>query len=496
MSNPPEVSCHINQLSSDVNQLSLNGSKASDSSSSGSGSSSSDSSSSDESDDQYGRFTENSPSIQDPEPPNNMEIIDLTECVTDDEEAVQIQIIPKRESNSLEHNSDFAASSQGNESESEPSLPHPRLKFKKGGEKKRGRDHSINRKTKGLTEARDGSHEKKKKKSTRTQALSEAFETNRKRRREEDHQRKEKPNAPPITPLKPARRTTRLHPVGSPAASNHSEASVSPRIAPTSPSVAIPAMNQSHVSPNPSTPQASTSSPRHANPPVQPLAYQYETIHKNIMVVTSAQMKQSIESHVPEIAVERCAPKMVLYGHVYVTATKKKGLGVYLDCFAPKGACLGEYVGEMIDEDMWERRYGINADPPIGTNGFAYDCGHGLWIDAGFKGNNLRFLNHSCVPNCQCVGIVIGKSLRVFLYAMENIHPVSDSVCCSFKYKFSHLLQNTELTLHYGDDPGKYPTGEDCFCECGDHCRGYIYKPLRTVRVRGGRQGGRQSGRR
>lgn len=118
-------------------------------------------------------------------------------------------------------------------------------------------------------------------------------------------------------------------------------------------------------------------------------------------------------------------PDMTLYQGVYVGQPPNRGIGVFIDRYVRKGACVGEYIGEVISEEMWLGRYGISGDAPIKTSTFAYNLGFGLWVDAGFKGNYLRFLNHSCAPNCKFLSYVIRGQIRIFLYAINDIRAVS-----------------------------------------------------------------------
>lgn len=59
-----------------------------------------------------------------------------------------------------------------------------------------------------------------------------------------------------------------------------------------------------------------------------------------------------------------------------------------------------EYVGEVIDEKEQQRRlalYHKTGAPHM----YIMEIGHGNVIDALEYGNQARFINHSCVPNCE-----------------------------------------------------------------------------------------------
>jgi SET domain-containing protein len=87
-------------------------------------------------------------------------------------------------------------------------------------------------------------------------------------------------------------------------------------------------------------------------------------------------------------------------------------------------------------------------------------------IDAGVDGNDARFINHGCDPNCEAVDI--GK--RIFIEALRTIQP------------------GEELAYNYGiqrddDDPADV---DDIFaCRCGAaECRGSMLEPKKKKRRR------------
>ena len=90
-----------------------------------------------------------------------------------------------------------------------------------------------------------------------------------------------------------------------------------------------------------------------------------------------------------------------------------------------------------------------NSDPSY-TLLFAIDGG--LTIDAGVKGNSIRFMNHSCDPNCETT--LDGD--RVLVHARRRIMP------------------GEELTYDYNLQPGDPDDSPDAYaCKCGSKkCRG------------------------
>lgn len=75
-------------------------------------------------------------------------------------------------------------------------------------------------------------------------------------------------------------------------------------------------------------------------------------------------------------------------------------------------------------------------------------------IDAGVDGNEARFINHSCAPNCETVI----ENSRVFIDAIRNIKPGEE------------LGYDYQLTWESTDDPEELALYA---CRCGaKKCRG------------------------
>ena len=133
-----------------------------------------------------------------------------------------------------------------------------------------------------------------------------------------------------------------------------------------------------------------------------------------------------------------------------VRRSRVHGRGLFARTPYEPGQLVGEYQGRVIDRAK-EDETSSAADPdPSYTLLFAVD--DNITIDAGVDGNNIRFINHSCDPNCETS--VDGD--RVFVHALRHIEP------------------GEELTYDYNlrpGDPSDRP--EDYPCRCGSEvCRG------------------------
>jgi len=143
------------------------------------------------------------------------------------------------------------------------------------------------------------------------------------------------------------------------------------------------------------------------------------------------------------------------------------GLGVFATRRIGKGTRLLEYCGERVSHEEADRRYQHKDGTDNHTFLFIVDAR--TVIDAGVGGNEARYVNHACEPNCESV-IEQG---RVFIDALRSIGP------------------GEELTYDYQiqrepDDP---PDIDAIFaCRCGlPGCRGTMLWPPRR-RAAPGRQ--------
>ena len=126
------------------------------------------------------------------------------------------------------------------------------------------------------------------------------------------------------------------------------------------------------------------------------------------------------------------------------------GRGLFAQTPYVRGDLVGEYQGRVIDVGLeGETSSAWNSDPAY-TLLFALD--DGLTIDAGVDGNSIRFMNHSCDPNCETS--IEGD--RVLVHALRIISP------------------GEELTYDYNLQPGDSADSPDAYaCECGSAiCRG------------------------
>ena len=134
-----------------------------------------------------------------------------------------------------------------------------------------------------------------------------------------------------------------------------------------------------------------------------------------------------------------------------------QGKGAFATRRIRAGGRIDEYVGERISRDEADRRY---DDASMGRHHtFLFAIDDDTVVDAAVRGNDARFINHSCEPNCEAV-IEDG---RIFIYALKNIQPGVELV---YDYAYERADDHDE------ESEKLYA------CRCGAAtCRGSILAP-------------------
>lgn len=147
-----------------------------------------------------------------------------------------------------------------------------------------------------------------------------------------------------------------------------------------------------------------------------------------------------------------------------VRVSKIAGRGAIATRRIRKGQCIIEYVGERITEKESDRRY-PDDDKMKRHHTFLFAVEGGIVIDARYGGNESRFINHSCDPNCDAIEEDGG---RIFIEANKNIQPGTE---LAYDYR-------------YARDSGDEPEVEALYpCHCGStKCRGTILEPRKRRR--------------
>lgn len=135
------------------------------------------------------------------------------------------------------------------------------------------------------------------------------------------------------------------------------------------------------------------------------------------------------------------------------------GRGVFAATTIAKGTRIIEYVGERISHAEGALRYTGDPDPKRII--LLFSVNRKVVIDAAVGGNDARFINHSCAPNCEAVD----EGGHIFIEAIRRIAP------------------GEELTYDYHLSLGARRTKKDEIayrCRCGSRtCRGTMIAPPR-----------------
>jgi SET domain-containing protein len=140
-----------------------------------------------------------------------------------------------------------------------------------------------------------------------------------------------------------------------------------------------------------------------------------------------------------------------------VRNSKVHGLGVFATRRIRKGTRIVEYLGERVSHAEADRRY--ESKDANDNHTFLFIVDRKTVIDAGVDGNDARYFNHSCDPNCESVV----ENRRVFIEATRTIEPGEEMT-------YDYQIQREK------EDP---PNIDEIFaCRCGfAKCRGTMLWP-------------------
>ncbi len=100
-----------------------------------------------------------------------------------------------------------------------------------------------------------------------------------------------------------------------------------------------------------------------------------------------------------------------------VKRSKLHGNGIFASRAIPEGTTILEYKGKRLTPDEADALHPTNPDDPFHT--FFFAISNGKVIDGGQRGNDARWINHSCTPNCEAQENQTGS--RVYIVALRDI---------------------------------------------------------------------------
>ncbi|KAK9697473.1 hypothetical protein RND81_08G039800 [Saponaria officinalis] len=137
---------------------------------------------------------------------------------------------------------------------------------------------------------------------------------------------------------------------------------------------------------------------------------------------------------------------------IKIVKTGLCGWGVEAAESINKGDFVIEYVGEVVDDVECTQRLWAMKNKDV-KNFYMCEIRKDFTIDATFKGNASRFLNHSCDPNCKMEKWQVEGEIRVGVFATRSIE-VGEPL--TYDYRFVQF-------------------GPEVKCHCGaPNCQGYL----------------------
>jgi uncharacterized protein len=142
------------------------------------------------------------------------------------------------------------------------------------------------------------------------------------------------------------------------------------------------------------------------------------------------------------------------------------GYGVFAARRIRKGTTIIEYLGDRVSHAQADARY--EDKDPNDNHTFLFTVDARTVIDAGVDGNEARYINHGCDPNCESTTL----NRRIFIEAIRTIQPGEE---LSYDYQIQR-------------DSDDAPNVDEVYaCRCGaKNCRGSMLeapkKPRKPVR--------------
>lgn len=178
-----------------------------------------------------------------------------------------------------------------------------------------------------------------------------------------------------------------------------------------------------------------------------------KSVKKSVKKSLTKSVPKSAKKTAAVRAPKRVQPEKSLYYEV--RRSKIQGRGAFALLPIRKGKKIDEYWGQPISHEEADRRYDDNEGR---HHTFLFVLDDDTVLDARFGGNDARFINHSCDPNCETV-IDDG---HIWIKAIEAIQPETE---LAYDYRF-------EWQDEYEPEDVRYYA-----CRCGTKkCRGTILR--------------------
>jgi hypothetical protein len=138
------------------------------------------------------------------------------------------------------------------------------------------------------------------------------------------------------------------------------------------------------------------------------------------------------------------------------------GYGVFAARRIRKGTTVMEYLGDRVSHAQADSRY--EDKDPNDNHTFLFTVDAKTVIDAGVNGNEARYINHGCDPNCESTAM----NKRIFIEAIRTIRPGEE---LSYDYQIQR------------DSDDAADVDEVYACRCGaKNCRGSMLEAAKKPR--------------
>jgi len=150
------------------------------------------------------------------------------------------------------------------------------------------------------------------------------------------------------------------------------------------------------------------------------------------------------------------------------------GFGVFALRRIRKGTTIIEYLGDRVSHEQADARY--EDKDPNDNHTFLFTVDSKTVIDGGVDGNEARYINHGCDPNCESTTL----NKRIFIEAIRTIQPGEE---LSYDYQIQR-------------DSDDAPNVDEVFaCRCGaEKCRGSMLEAAKKPRKAARRTPSRTAG--
>ncbi|MDB5987384.1 MAG: protein-lysine N-methyltransferase [Nevskia sp.] len=181
-------------------------------------------------------------------------------------------------------------------------------------------------------------------------------------------------------------------------------------------------------------------------------------LHARDSFVLHRERRLSDNSRAPFRLADLPMPRSIL-----VRRSPIHGNGVFAAKDLPAEKYLIRYRGRLLTHAEADERYSENAET---GHTFLFILNDDYVIDGSEHGNAARWINHSCVPNCQPVLVEDGGDPKLDRVMIETLRPITLGEELTYDYGITLEHRHTQRLKKLWQ------------CRCGEpNCSGTLLKP-------------------